>query len=85
MTQSYVETRMTETGDLILEGQDIGTASLSVFGENEYEYAVTVPAAQKDLLLLRLVRERFLTDPTPSSTFMAYLKAANIPYQFQSS
>jgi len=82
MTQSYIAVRLNDEGDLVMEGQDLGAAPLAAFGESEYEYFVTVRREHKDALLMQPVRDRFLSEPMPSSTFMEYLKETKVPYEF---
>ena len=49
-------------GDLVLEGQDFGQAVSEAWGSGEYEYWVTVRAAERGVLLVLLVVERFGDD-----------------------
>lgn len=73
-----------DTGDLRLKGQDFGSAAEEIFGEDEYEYFVSVPKKYKDWLLLTLVKEVFAEKPAPSSAFMGWLETKKIPYEFHS-
>lgn len=70
--------------DLMMEGQDFGTAAEEIFGSDEYEYFVSVPRKYKDWLLLNLVKEVFAEKPAPSSAFTEWLEEKKIPYEFHS-
>jgi hypothetical protein len=83
-TSSTLSVAFNERGDLVMEGQDVGRAPEEVFGDDDYEYWVTVPADQKDRLLLHLVKALVDEGATPSSSFMAWLKEREIPYEFSS-
>ncbi len=69
-------------GDLQLSGQDIGKAPLEIFGDSDYEYWLTVPAGQKDALLLVLLESLYAGDTSVVSKMQAMLAAKNIPCEF---
>jgi hypothetical protein len=73
-----------DTGDLMMEGQDFGSAVEETFGSDEYEYFVSVPKKYKDWLLLNLVKEVFAEKAAPSAAFMEWLEKKKIPYEFHS-
>ena len=75
---SYLDAKIDENKNLILEGYDIGKSPTEFFGDSDYEYWVTVKKEFKDTLLLYLLKESFNT----SSDFMNWLKKRNIPYEF---
>ena len=39
-----VVAKLTEDGDLVISGQDIGPSDVRIFGSEEYEYSHTIPA-----------------------------------------
>ena len=41
----HVTAKLTEEGNLVVSGQDIGPSVERIFGSDEYEYAHTIPAA----------------------------------------
>lgn len=41
----HVTAKLTEEGNLVISGQDIGSSVERIFGSDEYEYAHTIPAA----------------------------------------
>ncbi len=71
------------SGNLVMEGEDIGPKVRRFLGKDEYEFWVTVPKRHKDLLLLHLVKEAF-GEGAISSDFMKWLDEKKIPYQFHS-
>ncbi len=71
------------SGNLVMEGEDVGPKVKRFLGKDEYEFWVTVPKRHKDLLLLHLVKEAF-GEGAISSDFMKWLDEKKIPYQFHS-
>jgi hypothetical protein len=61
-TSIHIDVRIDENGDLLFSGQDIGNAPEEVFGDSDYEYWLTVPAAEKDKLLLALIERHYAGD-----------------------
>ena len=41
----HVTAKLTVDGNLVISGQDIGPSVERIFGPDEYEYALTIPAA----------------------------------------
>ena len=72
--------RITENGDLILEGYDSGAFVEEVLHHDDYEYSLTVKAEYKDTILLNLIREKFEHD----SAFRTWLDEKGIPSEFWS-
>ena len=70
--------RIEGPGDLVLDGADAGPAVEEFWGDWDYEYSLTVPAAWKDTVLLHLMKERF-TETTP---FQEWCEARGIPAEF---
>ncbi len=71
------------SGNLVMEGEDVGPKVKRFLGKEEYEFWVTVPKRHKDRLLLHLVAEAF-GEGAISSDFMRWLDEKKIPYQFHS-
>jgi len=46
-----------ESGDLVIETQDIGASVEAVWGDSDYEYWIRVEAANKDVLVRHLSEE----------------------------
>ena len=58
-TSIYIDVCINEKGDLLFSGQDIGDAPEEIFGDSDYEYWLTVPASEKDRLLLALIEKHY--------------------------
>jgi len=43
-----IEARIDEAGNLVVEGYDIGKTVEEFWGDSDYEYSVTVPAAETE-------------------------------------
>ncbi len=96
-TSVYIEVEINAAGDLVFSGQDIGAAPERAFGDSDYEYWLTVQAADKlrlaaalgeagrsDQDLLDRIAARYAGDTRVISKVMEILKATGIPYRFQS-
>ena len=66
------------SGELILEGYDIGKSVEDFFGDSDYEYWRTVKAEHVPEVLLHLIKDRFPKE----SDFSAWLKGKGIPSEF---
>ena len=66
------------SGDLVLEGQDLGAGVKSVFGDSDFEYWRTVKAEHVPQVLLHLLKDRFQTD----FEFKRWLEEKGIPSEF---
>ena len=73
-----------ETHNLVMAGQDLGKAPLQFWGDDEYEYFLSVDAADKDRLLLQLMLQVFGGDRTPRTTIAAWLDQRGIGYGLHS-
>jgi len=47
-TSIHIDVHIKENGDLLFSGQDIGKAPEEIFGDSDYEYWLTIPAAEND-------------------------------------
>ena len=50
----YLEASINAEGDLVIEGQDLGSEVEGIFGYSEYEWAWTISASDCDRLLVAL-------------------------------
>ena len=82
-TSIYIDVRIEDNGDLRFSGQDIGDAPDEMFGDIDYEYWLTVPAAEKDQLLLALIEKIYKGNASVVSEMKEFLDERNIPYGFQ--
>lgn len=84
-TSVRITAEICENGDLQLSGQDLGKAPQEIFGKSDYEYWLTVPAAQRDPLLLALLEALYKGDVCVVSKMREMLEAKGIPSEFFSS
>ena len=83
-TSIHIDIRIDEDGNLLFSGQDIGSAPEEIFGDIDYEYWLTVPAAEKDKLLLALLEKHYAGDALVVSTLRELMESKEIPYNFHS-
>lgn len=76
----YLDAKIDDEGNLVLEGYDIGDTVKEYWGDSDYEYWLTVSQEYKDTVLLSLIQERFGN----SSEFMTWLEEKDIPHKFDS-
>ena len=82
-TSIHIDVQINDKGDLLFSGQDIGAAPDEIFGDLDYEYWLTVPAAEKDRLLLALIEKTYKGNALVVSEMKEFLEERNIPYGFQ--
>ena len=83
-TSIHIDARIEESGDLVISGQDIGDAPEEFFGDLDYEYWLTVPAAEKDRLLLALIETHYAGDLSVVSKLRDLMEEKRIPCRFHS-
>ena len=83
-TSIHIDMRIDENGTLLFSGQDIGDAPEEIFGDSDYEYWLTVPAAEKDRLLLALLEKHYAGDALVISTLREFMESKEIPCSFYS-
>ena len=83
-TSIHIDARIEESGDLVISGQDIGDAPEEFFGDLDYEYWLTVPAAEKDRLLMALIEKHYAGDASVVSRLRDLMKEKRIPCNFHS-
>ena len=83
-TSIYIDVRINENGDLLFSGQDIGAAPEEIFGDSDYEYWLTVPAVEKDKLLLALLEKHYAGDAMVVSTLREFMESKQIACGFHS-
>ena len=81
-TSIYIDVSINENGDLLFSGQDIGSAPEEIFGDLDYEYWLTVPAVEKDKLLLALIEKHYAGDALVVSTLREFMESREIPCSF---
>jgi hypothetical protein len=83
-TSIYIDAEITDEGDLLFSGQDIGQVPSEMFGDSDYEYWLTIKAVNKDKVLLALIEKLYSGNSRLISELMDYLKSKGIPYEFHS-
>lgn len=83
-TSIYIDVSVEKNGDLRFSGQDIGAVPEEVFGDLDYEYWLTVSAAEKDRVLLALIEQVYRGHASVVSEFRELLESKGIPHQFHS-
>lgn len=68
-------------GDVIVHGQDQTTGSVTHFAASEYEWFLTIPAEEKDRLLLELLRSLANGDVRVRETLSAWLKQRGLTFE----
>jgi hypothetical protein len=53
-TSMHIYAEISEKGDLLISGQDIGGGSRAAFGDSDYEYMLQINTAYKNQVLLAL-------------------------------
>jgi len=81
-TSIHIDVRIKENGDLLFSGQDIGDAPEEIFGDLDYEYWLTVPAAEKDNLLLALIEKHYAGNASVISELREFMESKQIPCAF---
>jgi hypothetical protein len=81
-TSIHIDMRIDENGNLLFSGQDIGSAPEEIFGDSDYEYWLTVPASEKDRLLLALLEKHYAGDALVISTLRELMESKQIPCSF---
>ena len=83
-TSIYIDMSIDENGNLLFSGQDIGSDPEEIFGDIDYEYWLTVPASEKDRLLLALLEKHYAGDALVISTLRELMESKQIPCSFHS-
>lgn len=83
-TSIHIDVRLKENGDLLFSGQDIGDAPEEIFGDLDYEYWLTVPAAEKDRLLLTLIETHYGGNASVISELRELMESRGITCEFAS-
>jgi hypothetical protein len=81
-TSVHIEAEITDGGDLLLSGQDVGEAPRAFHGDSDYEYWLRIGAADKDRVLLALLEKLYSGNPSLISQLREYLESKGIPTEF---
>jgi hypothetical protein len=83
-TSIYIDAEITDKGDLLFSGQDLGKAPLEVWGDSDYEYQLRIMASNKDQVLLALIEKFYSGNTSLVSEVRGYLESKGIPCEFSS-
>lgn len=83
-TSIHIDVRIEENGDLQFSGHDVGEAPEEIFGDIDYEYWLTVPATEKDRVLLALIEKMHRGNASVISEFREFLESKGISCAFHS-
>lgn len=79
-TSRFINARIEDDGNLIVEGQDLGEAPKKWFDDEDYEFWVTVKAENKDSVILALIEKLFGGRFSAVDEFREFLKEKGIPF-----
>ena len=79
-TSVHIDATIDDAGDLVFSGQDIGEAPSEYVGDSDYEYWLTIPAREKDSVLLALVERLFLDGTGLITNVSCLLDSKGISY-----
>lgn len=69
------------TGEVIVHGQDQGSGSVTNFSAAEYEWFLTIPAEEKDRLVLELLRSAVGGDARVREVLGEWLKERGVRFE----
>ena len=84
-TSIHIDAGLEANGDLQISGQDLGEVPMEIYGDMDYEYWLTVPATEKDKLLLALLEKHYSGDAMVVSSLRDLMESKQIRYQLFSS
>lgn len=80
--KAFISASVEVNGDLVLECCDVGPFVEEVWGDEDYEFSVTIPAERRDWVLLYLLQERFGDDVSAVGSFREWVEERGIAYRF---
>ena len=83
-TSVRIDVEITDEGDLLFSGQDVGDAPEEFWGDSDYEYWLKISAADKDRVLLALIEKLYSGNSSLISEIKDYLAYKGIPSEFAS-
>jgi hypothetical protein len=75
----HIDARITEEGNLVISGQDLGQELVELFGDSEYEYFLSIKAPHKDRLLLVLIEKVYKGNSQVITEIQELLESKSIP------
>jgi hypothetical protein len=83
-TSTHIDAEITNEGDLLFSGQDVGEDPKQFFGDIDYEYWLQVKASEKDRVLLAVIKKLYSGNPSAFEEFKEFLESKHIPCEFSS-
>ena len=83
-TSIRIDAEITDEGDLLFSGQDLGQAPRELLGDSECEYWLTIRARNKDKVLLALIEKLYSGNTSLISELQDYLESKGIPCECHS-
>jgi hypothetical protein len=83
-TTTRIDVEITEEGDILFSGQDVGEAPERFWGDEDYEYWLKISATDKDRVLLALIEKLYSGNPSVISEIKDFLNSRDIPSEFSS-
>jgi hypothetical protein len=75
----HIDARITEEGNLVISGQDLGQELVELFGDSEYYYFLSIKAPHKDRLLLVLIEKVYKGNSQVITEIQELLESKSIP------
>jgi hypothetical protein len=75
----HIDARITEEGNLVISGQDLGQELVELFGDSEYEYFLSIKAPYKDQALLALIEKFYKGNSQVITEIQELLESKSIP------
>lgn len=82
--RSHVQAVIEPDGGVTIDAVDGGPLVRETWGDDDYEYALRIPAAQKDRLLLALLERHYGGRASAFAEIRAALDRHAVPYGFDS-
>lgn len=79
-----VRLALADDGGIKMEAQDIGPSVAAIWGDDEYEFWVSVAPPALPKLVFELLREKFTGQPGAVDAFRGWCKAHGIEHEFGS-
>jgi hypothetical protein len=77
-----IDLRLKDDGEIVLEGQDMGPAVETIWGDTDYEYWVRVAPLSLPKLAFELLREKFLGRLDAVTAFRDWCRAHGVEHEF---
>lgn len=83
-TSINIDVEITQEGDLLFSGQDLGDAPQQIYVDSDYEYWLRIAAEDKDRALVALIEKLYAGNPSVISEVRELLDSKAIPNKFDS-